>query len=70
VGADAARDAFIADSGEYVEKVTPSRTLSIFAGTGTGGAPTPAPATGSKLSNPEGMVVDGSENVYIAAPPT
>jgi sugar lactone lactonase YvrE len=67
VALDASGNAYIADvANNEVEKVTPSGTLSVFAGTGTGGAPTPGPATGSKLSNPEGVVVDGSGNVYIA----
>ncbi len=51
---------------QVVEKVTPGGTLSIIAGTGTSGAPTPGPATSSDLSTPLGVTVDGSGNVYIA----
>jgi sugar lactone lactonase YvrE len=66
VGVDSAGDVYIADSGQYVEKVTPSGTLSIFAGTGTGGAPTPGPATNSKLNAPNAVAFDSSGNAYIA----
>ena len=67
VAFDAAGNAYIADvANNEVEKVTPSGTLSIFAGTGTGGAPTPGPATSSKFRDPEGVAVDGAGDVYIA----
>ena len=67
VVADAHGNLYIADTANnQVEKVTPGGTLSIIAGTGTGGAPTPGPATSSDLRGPEGVGVDSSGNIYIA----
>src|SRR6201995_1155046 len=40
--------------------------ITPFAGTGTGGAPTPGPATGSDLNTPYGAAVDAQGDVYIA----
>jgi sugar lactone lactonase YvrE len=66
VAADSAGNIYIADEGNsQVEKVTPGGTLSIIAGTGTEGTPTPGPATASHLGNPRAVAVDGSGNVYI-----
>ncbi len=64
---DDSGNAYIADSGNNdVEKVTPSGTLSIFAGKGTAGAPTPGPATASALNSLNQIALDGSGNLYIA----
>ena len=49
-----------------VVKVTPGGTLSFFAGNGTSGAPTPGPATSSRLRTPGNLAVDSSGNLYIA----
>ena len=59
---------YIADTtNQVVEKVTPTGTLTIIAGTpGTSGAPTPGPATHSHLSYPYGVAVDTHGNLYIA----
>jgi hypothetical protein len=58
---------YIADtSNNQVEKVTAAGVLSILAGTGTAGTPTPGLATGSKLNSPSGVAVGSSGNVYIA----
>jgi hypothetical protein len=66
VAVDAAGDVFIADSlNNVVEKVTPAGVLSIVAGTGTQGTPTPGPATSSRLHAPNQVAVDGSGNLYI-----
>ncbi len=66
VAVDSAGDVYIADSGNNeVEKVTPSGTLSIIAGNGTAGTPTPGVATNSDLNEPAGVAVDSSGNVYI-----
>ena len=66
VAFDPSGDVYIADSGNNeVDKVTPSGTLSVFAGTGTAGAPTPGPATSSSLDGPGGVAVDPSGDVYI-----
>jgi sugar lactone lactonase YvrE len=64
---DAAGDVFIADSGNnLVEKIDTNGDLSIIAGTGTKGAPTPGPALSSALATPSGVAVDQVGNVYIA----
>lgn len=60
-------DIYIADyHNSEVEQVTPLGTLSIVAGTGSYGAPTPGPATKSALGNPTGVALDSSGNLYIA----
>ena len=63
-------DLYIADyNNSRVEKVTPKGTLSIIAGTGTAGAPTPGPASSSELRNPSDVTVDPTTgNLYIADP--
>jgi sugar lactone lactonase YvrE len=67
VTVDSSGNVYIADTiNNEVEKVTSGGTLSIIAGTGTSGAPTPGPATSSDLSNPSGVAVDSTGNVYIA----
>jgi sugar lactone lactonase YvrE len=64
---DSSGNVFIADrANNVVEKVTPTGTLSIVAGTGTAGAPTPGPATSSELSQPLGVAVDSGGNLYIS----
>lgn len=66
VAVDAAGNLFIADEGSCrVLKVTAGGTLSVFAGTGTCGAPTPGPATDSAML-PFAVATDTSGNVYIA----
>ena len=67
VAVDSSGNVYIADSGNnQVEKVTSGGTLSVFAGTGSAGAPTAGAATSSALWNPSGVAVDSSGNVYIA----
>jgi NHL repeat len=68
VATDAAGDVYIADTlNRVVEKVTPSGELSIIAGVpGSSGAPTPGPATSSKLGEPDAVTVDAAGNVDIA----
>jgi DNA-binding beta-propeller fold protein YncE len=67
IAVDASGNVYIADEGNFrIEKVTPEGTLSVFAGTGTPGVPTPGPATSSALSDPVSVAIDSSGNVYIA----
>ena len=70
VAVDSAGNVYIADLGigGLIDKVTPSGTLSIVAGTtavGTG-LPTPGPATSSRLNTRDGVAVDAQGNIYIA----
>ncbi len=67
VAVDQAGNVYIADpDNNVVEKVTSDGTLSILAGNGGSGLPTPGPAADSRLYEPEGVAVDFSGNVYIA----
>jgi hypothetical protein len=64
---DSSGNLYIADSFNHeVEKVTPGGTLSVIAGDGSSGTPTPGPATSSALNLPSGVAVDSSGNVYVA----
>jgi DNA-binding beta-propeller fold protein YncE len=67
VAVDAAGDVYIADPGnDVIEKVTPSGVLSIVAGTGRQGAPTPGPATASDLGRPVAITLGPTGDLYIA----
>jgi sugar lactone lactonase YvrE len=67
VAVDAAGNLYIADTGyQQILKVTTGGTLSVVAGTGSYGAPTPGAATSSALGFPSGLAVDSSGNLYIA----
>ena len=66
VAVGAGGNVYIADhKNNVVEMVTPGRTLSIIAGTGSTGSPTPGPATSSDLDGPAGVAVDSSGTVTI-----
>ncbi|NCY17326.1 MAG: hypothetical protein EBX39_11265, partial [Actinobacteria bacterium] len=67
VAVDAAGNLYILDN-QYrqVLKVTTGGTLSVVAGTGNFGAPTPGAATSSDLKFPSGIALDSSGNLYIA----
>ena len=67
VAFDAAGNLYIADrQNRVVEKVTPGGTLSIIAGNGTSGSPTPGPATSSRLGAVYGLAVNAAGDVYLA----
>jgi sugar lactone lactonase YvrE len=67
VEADSSGNFYIADSqNDVVEKVTAGGTLSVVAGTGTGAAPIPGPATSSPLNGPTDVAIDSAGNLYIA----
>ena len=67
VAIDSSGNLYIGDAyNNVIEKVTPSGMLSVFAGSGTGGAPTAGPATRSDLDNPAGLAVDGAGDLYVA----
>jgi hypothetical protein len=68
VAVDSSGNIYIADDTQQaIEKVTPSGTLSIFAGTGNSGPATPGPATASDVSYPVGVATDPAGNVYVGA---
>ncbi|MDA8282018.1 MAG: hypothetical protein M0Z42_01670 [Actinomycetota bacterium] len=58
-------DVFVGDQ-NVVAKVSPSGMLSIVAGTGAAGAPTPGPATSSDLWTPYVAVDSSTGDLYIA----
>ena len=65
---DSSGNLFIADTGNSViRKVSPSGTITAFAGNGTYGySGDGGPATAASLEEPYGVAVDASGNVYIA----
>jgi hypothetical protein len=68
VAVDSVGNVYIVDTqNRVVEKVTPSGVLSIFAGqVGVYGAPTAGRATASTFEFPNGVAVDGADNVYVS----
>ena len=68
VAADGQGNVYIADTANYrVRKVSPSGTITTFAGTGAGGfSGDGGPATSAHLFSPHGVAVDGKGNVYVA----
>jgi hypothetical protein len=66
VAVDAHGDLFIADSGNnVVEEVSPAGRLSVVAGNGNEGPPTPGPARSSDLDLPFGVAVDAHGDLFI-----
>src|SRR5207302_5535049 len=65
---DAAGNFYIADGYDNrVRKVSPTGTITTFAGTGiTGFSGNGGPATSATLSAPRAVVADGNGNIYIA----
>jgi hypothetical protein len=60
-------DLFIGDqNNNVVEEVTPAGMLSVFAGDGAKGSPTPGPATKSALNDPCCLAVDVHGDLFIA----
>ena len=68
VGADAAGNVYIADTGNYrVRKVTPAGIISTVAGNGLAGySGDGGPALSASLNGPWGVNVDAAGNIYIA----
>ena len=63
---DAHGDLFIADrDANFVEEVTPAGRLSVVAGDGSTGPPTPGPATKSALDSPAGLAVDAHGDLFV-----
>src|SRR5277367_1208702 len=64
---DSSGNVYLVDSdNNLIEKVNPSGTLSIFAGTGAAAPPVPGPATSSPLNGPGAIVFDSAGNAYTA----
>ena len=59
-------DVYIADTGNHEVDRLHSGSLTVVAGTGTAGAPTPGPATASALGGPSGLAVDSAGDLFIA----
>ena len=67
VTTDGSGNVYIADTGNRrVRKVSPSGTITTFAGSGGGGLGDGGPATSGTLSYPMGLEVDDQGNLYIA----
>jgi hypothetical protein len=67
VPVDAAGNLYLADPDQYaVVKVTPSGTLSIVAGTGVAGPPTPGPAASSRIGQIRALAVEAAGNLFLA----
>ena len=64
---DSSNNVYIVVNGSnVVVKVDTTGNLSIFAGTGKEGLPTPGPALSSNMKKPNGITIDTYNNVYIA----
>ena len=68
VAVDGGGNVYLTDiSGSKVRRINPSGIITKFAGTGTGGATGDGgAATAAELFQPEYVVVDGNDNVFIA----
>lgn len=68
IAVDGAGNVYLADEvNSVIEKISAAGTLSILAGTGESGPPTPGTATSSRLGvNLVGVAADASGNVYVA----
>jgi sugar lactone lactonase YvrE len=66
VAADAAGNVYFSDpEHDLVMKVDTNGELSVVAGSGETGPPTPGPATASALGDPGALAVDGDGNLFI-----
>ena len=67
VALDTHGNLFVADyNNNVVVKVSPAGKLTVVAGNGHGGPPTPGPATKSNLNNPSGVALDARGDLFIA----
>jgi hypothetical protein len=68
VAVDGAGDLFVADSGNNrIRKVATTGIITTFAGNGAGGfSGDGGPASSAQMNIPQGVAVDGSNNVFIA----
>ncbi|MAG35304.1 MAG: hypothetical protein CL878_03520, partial [Dehalococcoidia bacterium] len=62
---DAAGNLYVADFNNHrIRKVAPDGVVSTVAGTGVAGS-ADGPSTSATLTNPDGLALDGAENLYV-----
>lgn len=67
VGFDSAGNVYVSDWDNHViRRVTPDGVVTTFAGGPGIAAAVDGPGTSARFSNPNGLVVDASDNVYVA----
>jgi len=67
VAVDAAGNIYVADEGnQRIRKIDASGNVSTYAGTGTSGFTNSSSPTSATFSNPYGVAIDASGNVYVA----
>jgi gliding motility-associated-like protein len=66
VAVDAAGNVYVDDwANNLIKKVTPAGVISVFAGSGANGS-TDGQGTAASFSEPDGIVIDASGNIYVS----